>query len=208
MDLGAVYLLVSLLIFSSAGSVFTLLNDMDPDVFMPCNVLCSSNMIGAVLLSIFLRKDLFDKESYSTMTRSQWAWMLLGSVLYSVVGPYLYLTGLASTDVPTAAIIQRLESLNFLVLSYFSLNTHISRWTFCNAALTLGGIVLAVISPVFFGDTIEVTSGSLFILLAGYAFSASLLISKKYLSTVPVAILAVFRVLLGKGPSVVVSPWL
>lgn len=202
MDLGAVYLLAALLIFSSAGSIFTLLNHMDPDVFMPCNVLCSSNMIGAVLLSVFLRKDLFDKESYTTVTRAQWGWMVLGSILYSVVGPYLFLTGLASTDVPTAAIIQRLESLNFLALSYFCLKTHISTWTFCNAALTLGGITLAVISPTFFGDTVEVTSGSLFILLAGYAFSGSLLISKKYLSTVPVAVLAVFRVLLGNGLTV------
>jgi drug/metabolite transporter (DMT)-like permease len=125
-------------------------------------------------------------------------WMLLGSVLYSVIGPFLYLTGLASTDVPTAAIIQRMESLNFLFLAYFALGAPITPWTFFSAALTFCGIVLAVISPVFFDDTIKISTGSLFILLSGYAFSCSLIISKKYLTDIPVAVLAVFRVSLGQ----------
>mmetsp|Transcript_18261 Transcript_18261/g.26680 ORF Transcript_18261/g.26680 Transcript_18261/m.26680 type:complete len:312 (+) Transcript_18261:473-1408(+) len=124
-------------------------------------------------------------------------WMVLGSVLYSVVGPFLYLTGLASTDVPTAAITQRMESLNFLFLSYIFLGASISSWTMVNASLTLCGIILAVISPVFWGDSVKVSTGALFILLSGYAFSSSLLISKKYLSKISVGVLAVFRVLLG-----------
>lgn len=197
MELGILYLFVSLLIFSSAGSAFTLLNNMDASLYMPCNVLCSSNMIGALLLSIFFRNELLAKESYQKITRRTWLWMVLGSVLYSVVGPFLFLTGLASTDVPTASILQRMESINFLVLSYFALYTPVTTWTIANSAMTLTGIILAVVSPLFFGRPLELSSGYLFIIMAGYAFSLSLLISKKYLSTVPVAILAVFRVLLG-----------
>ena len=47
-------------------------------------------------------------------------WLTLGSIFYSVVGPYLFLTGLGLSDVPTAAITQRLESINLLVLSRYA----------------------------------------------------------------------------------------
>ena len=203
--LGSCALLVSLLIFSSSGSVFTLLNDMDSDVFMPCNVLCSSNMIGAVLLSVYFRDSILKKELYLKISSTQYIWMFIGSILYSVVGPFLYLTGLASTDVPTAAIIQRLESLNFLVLSFLALGTTITKWTLFSSMLTLCGIILAIISPVFFGNEVELAGGAILILLSGYAFSFSLLISKKYLSDIPVAILAVFRVIFGQYLNIISS---
>lgn len=123
--------------------------------------------------------------------------MALGSVLYSAVGPYLFLTGLTTTDVPTSVIIQRMESLNFLVLSYFVLKAEVSYWSMFNGLLTFCGIVLAIVSPLFWGELVGVSTGALYILGGGYAYSASLIISKKYLAAVPVGVLAVFRVLVG-----------
>jgi drug/metabolite transporter (DMT)-like permease len=125
--------------------------------------------------------------------------MTIGSVLYSAVGPFLFLTGLASTDVtvPTAAILQRMESLNFLLLSYWFLDSKLSRWSVCNGFVTLLGIVLAVISPAFWGASPQLSAGALYVLMAGYAFSVSLLISKKYLVDIPVSLLSVYRVSLG-----------
>lgn len=194
--IGEIFLILAVLIFSSSSSAFLLLNQFDGVTFMPCNVLCSSNMLGVVFLTIYFHNELTITE-ISKLSQSEWLWMAVGSVLYSAVGPYLFLTGLTTTDVPTAVIIQRMESLNFLALSYFFLSSDISYWTLGNGLLTLSGIALAMISPLFWGESITVSSGALYILCSGYAYSTSLIISKKHLTGVPVGVLAVFRVVVG-----------
>ena len=77
------------------------------------------------------------------------------------------------------------------------------KWKTLEQIVSIGvpfvfGIILAIISPAFFGMPIEFTAGYMYIILSGFAFSFSLLISKKYLNNVPVPLLAVFRVLLGE----------
>ena len=194
--IGEVLLLCALFIFSSSNTAFSLLQQHDEELFLPCNVLCSSNIIGLVLLSLFnVRKiSLADLRGVSGR---QWAWLSIGSCLYSVLGPFLYMTGLSLTDVPTAAIIQRLESINLVILSFMFLKKPLSRWTVCNAALTLLGILLALLSPLFWGNAISIPIGVIFIVIAGFSYSSSLLISLKFLKPVPVPIVAVFRVAVG-----------
>ena len=144
-----------------------MLQRVDGDLFEPCNVLCSSNMIGLVVLSLFNVRSISLADLRGVSWR-QWAWLSVGSGLYSALGPFLYMTGLSLTDVPTAAIIQRLESIDLLVLSFFFLGKPVSRWTLCNSLLTLLGILLALLSPLFWGDKVSIPMGVVFIVLAGF----------------------------------------
>ena len=197
---GILYLLIALTIFSCQSSVFVYLNGLNPDVYTACNVLCSSSIFGVFFMSIYLfvYKRSVSWEDVKGMSNVDLLALFVGSTLYSVVGPYLFYIGLLSIDVPMASIVQRLESLNFLVLSYFALNTTISYITLISAVLTLSGVVVAVLfNALFTDDKVEFPIGYLYILLSGYATSFSLLLSKKYLAKCNTGLIALSRTTLG-----------
>ena len=49
------------------------------------------------------------------ITRWQWLGLTVGTLLYSVGGPLLYYTAVETVPMPTVAILQRLESVEFLL---------------------------------------------------------------------------------------------
>ena len=109
---------------------------------------------------------------------------------YSAAGPLLALKGLEMVDVPTAAVLQRIESLEFLLMARLFMGEEVTRWTLANAGLTAAGVLLALLSPPLFGARLEFGQGSVLILLAGLCYSSSLVISKRFLSPVPVGIVS------------------
>ena len=50
---GLLALVVALLIFSSSGSVYLVLNKSDPVVFSACNILCVSTLYAAILMVLY-----------------------------------------------------------------------------------------------------------------------------------------------------------
>merc|ERR1711991_595767 len=169
---GLLYLLIALTIFSCQSSVFVYLNGLNPEVYTACNILCSSSIFGVFFMAIylFLYKRSVSWADVKKMSYVDLMALFVGSTLYSVVGPYLFYVGLLTIEVPMASIVQRLESINFLILSYFALNTVISRFTLISAILTLMGITIAVLfNALFTGDRLEFPIGYLYILLSGYA---------------------------------------
>ena len=197
---GVVYLLVALTVFSCQSSVFVYLNGLNPDVYTACNVLCSSSIFGVFFMFIylFLYKQSVTLADFRSLSKLDLVALIIGSTLYSVVGPYLFYIGLLTIEVPMASIVQRLESINFLVLSYFALNTVISQYTLISAICTFMGVVIAVsFNAIFTGDRVEFPEGYLYILLSGYATSFSLLLSKKYLAKCNTGVIAMARSTLG-----------
>ena len=197
---GLLYLLIALTIFSCQSSVFVYLNGLNPEVYTACNILCSSSIFGVFFMAIylFLYKRSVSWADVKKMSYVDLMALFVGSTLYSVVGPYLFYVGLLTIEVPMASIVQRLESINFLILSYFALNTVISRFTLISAILTLMGITIAVLfNALFTGDRLEFPIGYLYILLSGYATSSSLLLAKKYLAKCNTGVIALSRTMLG-----------
>jgi drug/metabolite transporter (DMT)-like permease len=196
---GETTLLTALLIFSSQNSVFKLLNNKDEDIFTPCNILCAASTYGLILMFgyyvVYTKLVTFD--TVKELSRFDWLMLLIGSFLYSVAGPFLFFMGLQTISVPQAAIVQRMESLNFLVLSVSLLGTHTSFGIFVSASMTLLGVVISLIWDVFYGNTVSISIGVVYVLLAGYCYSVSLFLSKKYLSAVNSGVVNLTRVLLG-----------
>lgn len=205
---GIFYLFIALLIFSCQSSVFVFLNDIDDEVFTSCNLLCASSICGLLFMFIYLilyRQSISWENDVKTLSTSSLVALFVGSTLYSAVGPYLFFQGLLTASVPMASIIQRLESLNFLILSYLFLRASISYWTLFSASLTLIGVLFAVFyaythQNTEHNDASEDSSfpvGYCFIILSGFATSTSLLLSKKYLAHCNVGVIAMSRTFLG-----------
>lgn len=193
---GFVYLFIAMAIFSSSSSAYYWLNHFDPEVFDQCTVLCASNMVGLLFVLVFYRHWL-SLETFKSLSVSDWLWLFVGSLFYSVLAPYLFMSGLDTVTVADAAILSRMESINILVLAFVFLGQTVSRWAMLNALLTFAGIVLTLVSPAFFHQVASFSKGNILILASGWAYSLSLLISMKTLRTIPVAVVAIFRVAIG-----------
>jgi len=193
-------LLLSLLIFSSSPCAYFYLNRKDPVIFSQCNVVCSSNIVGFVFVALHYRKQL-TIETLRSVSSFDWGWLLFGCLFYSVLAPFFFLTGLDTVSIADAAILSRLESINILVLSYLFLGkahpTKISAWATLNSLLTLGGVVLTLTAPLFWGEAADFSRGNVLIVLSGWANTISLTISIKNLTSIPLGIIAITRVALG-----------
>lgn len=92
----------------------------------------------------------------------------------------------------------RLESVNYLIAASLFLNEKLNLWVAFTALLTLLGIVAAIIIPVYVqGESFGAFHGYLYLLLGGWGYTASLLITKKYLVDIKMGILATSKVVIG-----------
>ena len=190
---GMMWLASAMLIFSSQSSVYVLLNKFRGDIFNACNILCASSTYASIMMIgyfVFYKSTLSWNE-VKALSQTQWIALTCGSILYSVVGPFFYLTALTTVEVPIATILQRLETLYFLVLTYCFAGEHFTYWNIFNVFLTCIGVLTAVI----WYQTFPI--GYFYVIISGAAYSGSLLISKKYLTSIHVGVVAVFRVVIG-----------
>lgn len=106
---------------------------------------------------------------------------------------------LSSFDsVPATALMHRLESVNYLIAAALFLNEKLSLWVAFTALLTLLGVVAAIIVPVYLqGQSFGAFHGYLYLLLGGWGYTVSLLITKKYLVDIKMGILATSKVIIG-----------
>ena len=196
---GTTALALSVLIFSSSSSVYVLLNSTDEETFSPCNVLCTSNTYGVIFMVLYLvvYKKTLTTNHVRRLTRIDLGALLVGSILYQVVGPYFFYLALDSLSVPAASILQRLESLYFLFLSYMFLRADISAWALVSASLSLFGVLLATFWNSIVGEQASYPRGIMYIIISGFAYSGSLLTTKKYLSQCNTGLVAIARSVVG-----------
>jgi drug/metabolite transporter (DMT)-like permease len=192
---GTACLVTAILVFSSNSAVFAEMQAAHP-FFDACNTLCGASVVGIVTLVPYFRHDLTSANAQK-LERKHWLALWASTLLYSVFGPLLFYMALSRISVPAVAILSRLESLEFLVLSRVFLKEEIDRWSFNNACLTFTGIVVALISPPLFGGTAEFGTGHLFVILSGFCYTLSLFISKRFFVEIPIGIVVVFRVGVG-----------
>ena len=194
---GGALLVASIMIFSANSATYQLLLRHDSlHVINSCSVNCGSQLIGLLTLPIIFRRDL-NMRNLRALTRKQVVALCISTLLYAGIGPFFLLVALSSVSIPTVAILQRLESVEFLILSIIFLRVSVDGTDLTNAILTLSGIALTLLSPPMFGEEIDFSIGSLQVIIAGLCFSSSLILVKKYLTTIPVGLLASLRVLGG-----------
>ena len=63
--------------------------------------------------------------------------LLVGTLLFQVVGPFFFLKGLAGTSVAQAAVLARLDQVEFYIFALALLGERLSAWDATANALTL-----------------------------------------------------------------------
>ena len=186
-------------LFGLKVSIFKALNNGNPDVFNSCNILCASQTVGLASSALFLRHDLSLRKARA-IPRGIWLWMLMGAVLSSIIGPLFANLGWETASVATVSVLEKSQSV-FIVVAQPLLSRCTkfpSKWDTVNALLTTVGIILTIISaPLFFGGEAGISVGEMYILLSALCFAGSLLISKNFLTEVPLGILTIFRLVIG-----------
>lgn len=185
---------------SSQYSAFAYINDLDSYIFSPCSVLCASNIVGLFYFVVFWGwQGELKLKDIQTIELEQWVALTISSILY-VVAPLLLFMGIEHSFIPIVAIVQRLESLNILVLSFLFLKFRMKWWTFWNGLLTLSGIVLSILSPLFLPapyNELTISRGLAYVVVAGWCYSSSSVITMKFLRGIPVSILFLYRTIIG-----------
>ena len=70
---GSAALVLAILIFSSNNTAFEQLSRLDTELFIPCNVLCASNMVGLVILLLVHGRNLKCAQ-IKALTGKDWLW--------------------------------------------------------------------------------------------------------------------------------------
>lgn len=94
-------------------------------------------------------------------------------------------------------MMHRLEAVNFLIVSTLFLGERHSLWIVLNSLLTVCGVIIAILEPVYSeGQSLKTALGIgyIYLLLGSWGYALSLLLTKKYLVSIPVGILALFKV--------------
>ena len=108
--------MVTMVINASNSAVFKHVQAQAPHVIFDCNVLCSTNLVGLLTLPIWFRRDLTPDKLRAVGCR-RWLALLVGTLLFQVVGPFFFLKGLAGTSVAQAAVLARLDQVEFYVFA-------------------------------------------------------------------------------------------
>ena len=188
--------MVTMVINASNSAVFKHVQAQAPDVIFDCNVLCSTNLVGLLTLPIWFRRDLTPDKLRAVGCR-RWLALLVGTLLFQVVGPFFFLKGLAGTSVAQAAVLARLDQVEFYVFALCLLGEKLNAWDAAANALTLLAVVLTLTVAPLFGTPIALDSSSILVIVSTFGYSGSLLVSKKFLTKVPIGIVSVFRLLVG-----------
>jgi len=175
--------------------------------FTICNIMCIGNVVGVLTLFPVFHRQL-RLAHLKRVTPLQWGWMLLGCLLSNVLGSVAYLQGLRLTSVPARAMTGRLESVDFLAASACFLGDRYSAWVQANALLTVLGVVAAVLYRVYVQHhPWEGMVGYSFLVLGGWGYTLSLIITKKYLVQLPVGLLSLFKLAIGTLLFHLLSVW-
>jgi drug/metabolite transporter (DMT)-like permease len=188
--LGNISLITSILVFSSNSAVYQGISNANPEVFTACNVLCAQSLVGLALLLPLFWRDLRPR-NLANRTKTEWIALIIGTILFSVLGPFFNLTALHHLSVPSVAILQMVEPVCLVLFARVFFGEIIDSWSGCNTFLNVIGIAVAVASSPFFGQPVAFPIGSVYQLLSSVCYVASLLISNSYLHEVPMGLLLV-----------------
>ena len=180
-------------LFAQVPSAVRMLYNIDAQTFTPCNILCGGNLVGIFFLPMFYRSELTARR-LERVTRHEILMTLLSAFLYSALGPALQLTGIGRVSVTSLAMLQRLESVNLIVLSSIIERALPSRWSILNS-LSIVAIVMTFLASAFV-EGIDMF-GCLLIVASGWCFSGSLMVTRSQLSNLSPGQVSSARVVFG-----------
>ncbi|MBW4559133.1 MAG: DMT family transporter [Trichormus sp. ATA11-4-KO1] len=205
---GQAYLWLAILIFGASGAVTRKLTEIGSQNLIDgrnpislCNVLFVGNLCALMVL-ILIYGQQWSKATLRQISRKDWLIMTVVAILSGAIAPGLIFQALAFTEVNNVILIGRLEPPLILALSVWLLGERVNLWEIVGAIAAFVGVTLTILLQLP-GQTMmniggfNLGIGEFLAAIGAVAITVSTVISKKYLSRIPLGIYNIFRTALG-----------
>lgn len=205
---GQTYLWLAILIFGASSAVTRKLTEIGTHHFVDgrnpislCNVLFVGNLCALIVMLLIYGKQ-WKKATWQQLSRRDWLSLTAVAILSSALAPGLIFQALALTSVNNVILVGRIEPPITLALSVWLLKERVSVWEFMGAGAAFFGVTLTIVLQPPAAGMINMGGwqfgvGELLVALGSLAVAISTIISKKYLSQIPLGISSVYRTALG-----------
>ncbi|MCP6758327.1 MAG: DMT family transporter [Fischerella sp. CENA71] len=205
---GQTYLWLAILIFGASSAVTRKLIEIGTHHFVGgrnpislCNVLFVGNLC-ALMVMILIYSGQWNKATLQQLSRRDWISLTAVAILSGALAPGLIFQALALTQVNNVILVGRVEPPLTLALSVCLLKERVSVWEFMGAIAAFFGVTLTILLQPPGADMINMGGlqlglGELLVALGSLAIAISTIISKKYLSEIPLGISNIFRTAIG-----------
>lgn len=205
---GQVYLWSATVIFGVSSAVTRKITDIGAENLIDgrnpislCNVLFVGNLCALLLLSIIYWSE-WNQTNLQQISRKNWFYLTIAAILTGALAPSFFFQALSITNVNNVVLIGRLEPPLTLALSAWLLKEKVTRWQVIGSLLAFIGIVLTVIlqpseKVMMNMGGFAIGLGEILTAIAAVAVAITAIITKQYLSQIPVGIFSIFRTGLG-----------
>jgi drug/metabolite transporter (DMT)-like permease len=213
---GYFYLWLAVPIFGSSSAVTRKLTELGAQHFVGehnpisyCNVLFTGNLCALLVLVAIHRKQ-WQRDILQQILWREWIGLVIVAIFSGAIAPGLIFQALSLTPVTNVLLLGRLEPPLTLVLSIWLLGERLNRWEILGSIVAFTGVVLTILlqtnSPL---ETLrdqtnmisvagfQVGVGELMAASGAIFLSVATIITKKYLTKVPLGILNTVRTGLG-----------
>ena len=204
---GQVYLWIATVLFAASNSIVHKLTNIGThhlidgrNPISACNVLFVSNLCALMVLIPVFGKQ-FNQQSLKTISRQEWAILLVVSILSGAIAPALIFTALSQTMVSNVILVGRIEPPLILALSVWLLHSRLNRWEVFGSLVSLVGVVFTIVlqhpaNSMQMG-VISLGRGELLTVIGTSAAAIATVIGKAKLGRVPLGVFTLVRLIVG-----------
>jgi drug/metabolite transporter (DMT)-like permease len=213
---GHFYLWLAVPIFGSSSAVTRKLTELGAQHFVGehnpisyCNVLFTGNLCALLVLVAIHRKQ-WQRDILQQILWREWIGLVIVAIFSGAIAPGLIFQALSLTPVTNVLLLGRLEPPLTLALSIWLLGERLNRWEILGSIVAFTGVVLTILlqtnSPL---ETLrdrtnmmsvagfQIGVGELMAVSGAIFLSIATIVTKKYLTKVPLGILNTVRTGLG-----------
>jgi drug/metabolite transporter (DMT)-like permease len=203
---GHVYLWLAIPVFGSSSAVTRRLTEIGAQHFVSghnpisyCNVLFTGNLC-ALLVLVAIHRQQWQRNILKQILWREWIGLVVVAILSGALAPGLIFQALSLTPVTNVLLLGRLEPPLTLALSIWLLGERLNRWEILGSIVAFTGVVLTISLQTERTSMIagfQVGVGELMAMSGAIFLSIATIITKKYLTKVPLGILNTVRTGLG-----------
>jgi drug/metabolite transporter (DMT)-like permease len=205
---GHVYLWLAVPIFGSSSAVTRKITEIGAQHFVGghnpisyCNVLFTGNLC-ALLVLVAIHRQQWQRSILQKIVWREWIGLVVVAILSGALAPGLIFQALSLTPVTNVLLLGRLEPPLTLALSIWLLGERLNRWEILGSIVAFTGVVLTIslqtertnMMPI---AGFQVGVGELMAMSGAIFLSIATLVTKKYLTKVPLGIHSTMRTGLG-----------
>jgi len=202
------YLWLAISIFGAANSVTRRLTELGSmhlvdgrNPISLCNVLFVGNLCALLVLVVVYRQQ-FTLARLRQLSKQEWLGAIAVAILAGAIAPSFFFQALSLTAVNNVVLVGRLEPPLVLALSIWLLKQRVNGWEILGAIVSFAGVVLSIVLQPPPADTIDmagfrVGAGEILTAIGAIALAVSTIVSKYWLSQLPLGLYSTIRTALG-----------